>query len=70
MSYNVLANCYSDTAAAKEHLFSHCPLEYLDFRYRRILLVHEIKSNFFTIYFTIFLLKNNVKLLFQITKPI
>ncbi len=44
MTYNILANCYSDTAMAKEQLFSHCPLEYLDFRYRRILLVHEIQS--------------------------
>ena len=45
MTYNVLANCYSDTTMAKEELFKHCPPEYLDFRYRRLLLAHEIKSN-------------------------
>lgn len=45
MSYNILASCYSDTDEAKEELFTHCPLDYLDFKYRRILLLHEIKSN-------------------------
>jgi mRNA deadenylase 3'-5' endonuclease subunit Ccr4 len=45
MTYNILANCYSETALAKEKLYPYCPLEYLEFKYRRILLVHEIKSN-------------------------
>ena len=45
MTYNILANCYSETALAKEKLYPYCPLEYLEFKYRRILLVHEIKSD-------------------------
>lgn len=53
MSYNILASCYSDTAAAREELFAHCPLEYLDFKYRRPLLLHEIKSKIqFEFYFS------------------
>jgi mRNA deadenylase 3'-5' endonuclease subunit Ccr4 len=48
MSYNILANCYSDTTYAKEVLFSHCPSDYLKFTYRRILLVHEIISRIFS----------------------
>ena len=44
MSYNILANCYADTALAREELFNYCPAEFLDFKYRRLLLVHEIKS--------------------------
>lgn len=44
MSYNILANCYADTTLAREELFKSCPSEYLDFKYRRILLIHEIKS--------------------------
>ena len=52
MTYNVLANCYSDSVLAKESLFAYCPPEYLDFKYRRILLVHEIKRNFKLIYNT------------------
>jgi hypothetical protein len=43
ISYNVLANCYSDSEASHKAFFSACPREYLDFQYRRLLLVHEIK---------------------------
>ena len=48
ISYNVLANCYSDSEASHKAFFSACPREYLDFQYRRLLLVHEIQSNFVT----------------------
>ncbi len=44
MTYNILAKCYSETSLAKEHLYTYCPPEYLDFMYRRTLLVHEILS--------------------------
>ena len=44
MSYNILANCYSETSLAKEKLYPYCPLEFLEFKYRRLLIVHEIKS--------------------------
>ena len=42
MSYNILANCYADTALARDELFNYCPSDYLDFKYRRLLLLHEI----------------------------
>ncbi len=45
MTYNILANCYSETVVAQEQLYPYCPAEYLDFKYRRALLVHEILSN-------------------------
>lgn len=44
MSYNILAGCYSETPAAKEEIFTHCTLDFLDFNYRRVLLLHEIIS--------------------------
>ncbi|RNA38549.1 2 -5 -phosphodiesterase 12 [Brachionus plicatilis] len=44
VTYNVLANCYSDTSLAKTDLYPYCPLEYLDFKYRKILLINEIKN--------------------------
>ncbi|CAF0767148.1 unnamed protein product [Brachionus calyciflorus] len=42
VTYNILANCYSDTSLAKTELYPYCPLEYLDFKYRKILLINEI----------------------------
>lgn len=45
MSYNILANCYADSSLAKGELYPYCPDEYLNFKYRRVLLIHEIKSN-------------------------
>ena len=44
MTYNILANCYSETSLAKEHMYPYCPPEYLSFIYRRPLIIHEIKS--------------------------
>ena len=44
MTYNVLANCYSETSLAKEKLYPYCPAEFLEFKYRRILLIHEMQS--------------------------
>ena len=60
MTYNILANCYSDSALAKEELYTYCPSEFLEFRYRRILLVHEIKRILFeylVIYLFLFLVE-------------
>ena len=44
MTYNILAECYSETVLAREQLYTYCPAEYLDFKYRRIIIIHEIKS--------------------------
>lgn len=44
MTYNILANCYADSVLAREELYIYCPSEFLDFKYRRVLLAHEIKS--------------------------
>ena len=43
MSYNVLKMA----SGSLTEDYPRCPPEYLDFKYRRILLVHEIKSKLF-----------------------
>lgn len=48
MSYNILANCHADSKGTKEKLYDYCSLNYLDCKYRRVLLTHEIKSEFNT----------------------
>ena len=53
MTYNVLANCYSETSLAKEKLYPYCPVEFLEFKYRRILLIHEMKSTILNKNFTL-----------------
>lgn len=42
VSYNILADCYADTETAKNELFAHCPVEYLDVEYRKQLYLKEI----------------------------
>ncbi len=44
VTYNLLAHAYSDTATAKIHFYPYCEQEYLDFKYRRVLLTHELMS--------------------------
>lgn len=42
MSYNILADCYADTETAKNELFAHCPVEFLDVEYRKMIYLKEL----------------------------
>lgn len=42
MSYNILAACYTDSILDNEYEYCNC--EFLNFDYRRPLLIHEISS--------------------------
>lgn len=42
VSYNILADMYSDSKTAREELFKHCPPQYLSMDYRRHLLLKEL----------------------------
>ncbi|TGZ67319.1 hypothetical protein CRM22_004866 [Opisthorchis felineus] len=44
VSYNLLADLYSSTEAARDIIFRHCPLEYLDQKYRLPLILRELLS--------------------------
>lgn len=44
VSYNILADLYTDQKYSREVLFKHCPRQYLDLNYRRQLLVREIEG--------------------------
>ncbi|KAG5445774.1 2',5'-phosphodiesterase 12 [Clonorchis sinensis] len=44
VSYNLLADLYSSTEAARDIIFRHCPLEYLDQKYRLPLILREVLS--------------------------
>ena len=49
VSYNLLAEVYSDTDFAKEHLFHYCPYEVLEMDYRKHLFLKEIVGEFFSL---------------------
>lgn len=42
VSYNILADMYSDSKTAREELFRHCPPQYLTMDYRKHLLLKEL----------------------------
>ncbi|KAG8176858.1 hypothetical protein JTE90_027162 [Oedothorax gibbosus] len=42
ISYNILADCYADSEAARNDLFPYCPLEALELDYRKQLYLKEI----------------------------
>ena len=42
VSYNILADMYSDSKSAREDLFRHCPPQYLTMDYRKHLLLKEL----------------------------
>ena len=42
VSYNILADMYSDSKTAREELFQHCPPQYLTMDYRKHLLLKEL----------------------------
>lgn len=42
MSYNMLADTYVDSEHSREVLFAYCPVEFLNFEYRKQLLIKEI----------------------------
>ena len=49
VSYNLLADTYSDTDFAREVLFPYCPRYALDMDYRKHFLIKEIIGIFFVI---------------------
>lgn len=46
MSYNVLADVYTNSDFSRNTLFKHCPEKYLDYDYRKLLLTKELIGNF------------------------
>lgn len=42
VSYNILADMYSDSKTAREELFKHCPAQFLTMDYRKHLLLKEL----------------------------
>lgn len=60
MSYNILADCYTESILDNE--YEYCNYEYLKFDYRRPLLIHEILSKFKYFIFLILKLKKKIKI--------
>ncbi|XP_067936205.1 2',5'-phosphodiesterase 12-like isoform X2 [Watersipora subatra] len=42
VSYNLLAHTYTDTEFSRKELFSHCPVGYLEYDYRKSLIAKEL----------------------------
>jgi len=56
VTYNVLADVYTESEVSRTKLFSHCPASFIDYGYRKLLIAQELLG--ITIFHTLNVLAN------------